>query len=64
MRRITVSVLLVGLLLSSSTAGLIGCGGSEAGTQQISEKAAPDPELAAEKVPVKGQIKGRTGLRR
>ena len=44
MRRVIVSTLILGLL-SFSAVGLSGCGGGEGGTQQISEKSSPDPEL-------------------
>jgi hypothetical protein len=45
MRRI-VYLLLVAGLLSVPTAGITGCGGTESGTQQITQKASPDPETA------------------
>jgi len=43
MQRI-VYLLLLFRLLFIPTAGITGCGGTESGTQQNSEKAQPDPE--------------------
>jgi hypothetical protein len=45
MRRIVHLLLIVGLLCVP-TAGITGCGGTESGTQQITQKASPDPETA------------------
>ena len=46
MRRIVITGLFV-LLLPLPFISLLGCGGSESGTQQISEKTSPDAEVEA-----------------
>lgn len=46
MRRIFPPMLILGLLCLV-VGGVAGCGGTESGTTQISEKFAPDPELNA-----------------
>ena len=45
MQRIVLLLLYAGLLWVP-TAGITGCGGTESGTQQITQKASPDPETA------------------
>ncbi len=44
MRKMLACLLSMGLL-SFAVAAFTGCGGTESGTKQISEKAGPDPEL-------------------
>ena len=44
MPRLLIPVMIVCIVCCSLT-GLTGCSGTESGTKQISEKAAPDPEL-------------------
>jgi len=48
MRRIVLFSLMVGVV-SLSVTGLSGCGGSESGTQQITEKLPDNPEAVAGK---------------